>query len=42
MPDFEFTHAGLSQDDLDPNPFKQFERWFQQAQAVGLAMPVMP
>lgn len=35
----EFTHAGLDRDDLDPNPFNQFERWFRQAEQAGLDQP---
>ncbi len=29
----------LSEEDVDPNPFKQFERWFKQAAA---AVPILP
>jgi pyridoxamine 5'-phosphate oxidase len=34
-----YTQAGLSRDDLDPNPFKQFELWFQQAYQANLLEP---
>lgn len=27
----EYSLEGLSEGDLDPNPFRQFERWFRQA-----------
>lgn len=27
----EYTFAGLTEADLDPNPFTQFARWFEQA-----------
>lgn len=29
----------LNEEDADPNPFKQFERWFRQAEAV---VPILP
>ena len=35
----EYTLAGLKESDLDPSPFKQFDRWFQQALAAGLPEP---
>lgn len=35
----EYTLAGLKESDLDPNPFKQFDTWFQQALAAGLPEP---
>jgi len=35
----EYTRAGVKESDLDPNPFKQFDRWFQQALAAGLPEP---
>lgn len=35
----EYTLAGLKESDLDPNPFKQFDIWFQQALAAGLPEP---
>ena len=35
----EYTLAGLKESDLDPNPLKQFDKWFQQALAAGLPEP---
>ena len=35
----EYALAGLKESDLAPNPFKQFDRWFQQALAAGLPEP---
>jgi pyridoxamine 5'-phosphate oxidase len=35
----EYSLAGLKESDLDPNPFKQFDTWFQQALAAGLPEP---
>jgi len=35
----EYALAGLKESDLDPNPFKQFDTWFQQALAAGLPEP---
>jgi pyridoxamine 5'-phosphate oxidase len=35
----EYTLAGLKESDLDPDPFKQFDTWFQQALAAGLPEP---
>jgi pyridoxamine 5'-phosphate oxidase len=35
----EYTTAGLSEADLDPNPFKQFAKWFQQALGAELTEP---
>ena len=34
-----YTQAGLSRKDLDPNPFQQFELWFQQANTANLPEP---
>ena len=34
-----YTQAGLSRDNLNPNPFKQFELWFQQATEANLLEP---
>ncbi len=34
-----YTRAGLDREDLDPSPFKLFERWFQQAIAAELPEP---
>ena len=31
--------AQLMETDLDPDPFAQFERWFDAAKAAGMAMP---
>src|SRR5829696_2625432 len=32
----DYVLAGLTEQDLDPDPFKQFQLWFQQAQqAMG-------
>lgn len=35
----EYTQAGLRRADLDPDPFVQFNRWFQQAHAAGVLEP---
>jgi len=35
----EFTMHGLSRKELDENPFEQFEKWFNEATASGLAEP---
>jgi pyridoxamine 5'-phosphate oxidase len=35
----EYTLAGLKESDLDSNPLKQFDKWFQQALAAGLPEP---
>ena len=35
----EYTLHGLSETDLDPNPFRQFQVWFEQALAAGLPEP---
>jgi len=35
----EYVIAGLKESELDPNPFKQFDTWFQQALAAGLPEP---
>ena len=35
----EYTLAGLKESNLDPSPFKQFDKWFQQALAAGLPEP---
>ena len=34
-----YTRSGISKKDLDPNPVKQFEIWFQQALDGGLLEP---
>ena len=33
------TLAGMDERDLDPDPLKQFERWFAEARDAGLAAP---
>lgn len=35
----EYTFADLNGSDLDPNPFKQFEKWFQQAVDAKIDLP---
>ena len=35
----EYTLHGLSEADLDPNPIRQFQVWFEQALAAGLPEP---
>ena len=35
----EYIYAGLSRDDLDPDPVVQFERWFREATAADLYTP---
>jgi len=35
----EYTIAGLTENELDPNPFKQFRKWLNQALEVGLPEP---
>jgi pyridoxamine 5'-phosphate oxidase len=35
----EYTLAGLKESDLDPDPVKQFDKWFQQALDAGLPEP---
>jgi pyridoxamine 5'-phosphate oxidase len=35
----EYTNAGLTENELDPNPFKQFRKWLNQALEVGLPEP---
>src|SRR5262245_31161306 len=35
----EYALAGLAESDLDPDPFKQFDKWFQQALDAGLPEP---
>jgi len=32
----EYSRTGLSREELNPDPFKQFELWFAQAKAAGL------
>lgn len=35
----EYTDAGLDERDVDANPFKQFERWFQEAINAKIDLP---
>ncbi len=35
----EYLQQGLSRDDLDPDPFKQFEHWFEQARNARIQDP---
>ena len=35
----EFLQNGLRRSELDPNPFKQFDRWFKQAEEMGVLEP---
>ncbi|MFN3385833.1 MAG: pyridoxamine 5'-phosphate oxidase [Candidatus Thermochlorobacter sp.] len=35
----EYGKGTLNEKDLDPNPFKMFERWFHDAQAAGIEEP---
>lgn len=35
----EYTRNGLTRDELEINPFKQFEKWFQQATEAELPEP---
>ena len=35
----EYTQAGLNREDLNENPFRQFELWFKQAQDAQLPEP---
>ena len=35
----EFTRAGLTESDMDPDPVEQFRRWFDEALAAGLHEP---
>ncbi|HHP7244383.1 MAG TPA: pyridoxamine 5'-phosphate oxidase [Elainellaceae cyanobacterium] len=35
----DYTANGLSESDLDPNPFQQFRRWFEQAVNAELPEP---
>jgi pyridoxamine 5'-phosphate oxidase len=34
-----YGHGGLTEADLDPDPIRQFQAWFAQAQAAGLPEP---
>ena len=35
----EYTRNGLTRNDLEANPFKQFEKWFKQATEADLPEP---
>ncbi len=35
----EYTDAGLNEQDLDANPFNQFEKWFQEAINAKIDLP---
>ena len=35
----DYTQSGLLETDVDPNPFKQFQQWFDQALAAQLPEP---
>lgn len=35
----EYQHTGLDQATIDPNPFKQFTQWFEEASAADFAEP---
>jgi pyridoxamine 5'-phosphate oxidase len=35
----EYTQHGISKESLDPNPFKQFDTWFQEACEAELVEP---
>ena len=35
----DYDLAGLNEKDLDRDPFRQFERWFQEAEAARLTEP---
>ena len=35
----DYTLAGLAEKDLSRDPFRQFEKWFQEAEAAKLAEP---
>lgn len=35
----EFEMAGLSRENLDPDPVKQFEKWFSDVERAGYRMP---
>src|SRR4051794_12612382 len=34
-----YTKAGLAEADADPDPFRQFEMWFEQALSAGMVEP---
>jgi pyridoxamine 5'-phosphate oxidase len=35
----EYTLAGLKEQDLDPDPIRQFQKWFQEALSAGILEP---
>lgn len=35
----EYAHTGLNEHDADPDPFRQFARWFGEALAAGATEP---
>ncbi|MBI5348933.1 MAG: pyridoxamine 5'-phosphate oxidase, partial [Chloroflexi bacterium] len=35
----EYATHGLTESDLDPNPFTQFQRWYQEAVAADVIEP---
>jgi pyridoxamine 5'-phosphate oxidase len=35
----EYNFSGLNEGDLDPNPFTQFDKWFEQALIANLTLP---
>jgi pyridoxamine 5'-phosphate oxidase len=35
----EYSLAGLTEQELDPNPIQQFRKWFDQALAAGIVEP---
>src|SRR5688572_26090565 len=35
----EYSQAGLDARDLDPDPLRQFQKWFEQALKAGLREP---
>ena len=34
-----YLKGGLTESDIDPDPFRQFDRWFKEARASGLTEP---
>jgi pyridoxamine 5'-phosphate oxidase len=35
----EYTMAGLMEKDMDPDPIRQFQKWFREAVAAGITEP---
>ena len=35
----DYEHSGLNRKDLDPNPFNQFDHWFEQARQTDISDP---